>query len=212
MHPVTAPQSRATQAGFTIIEAMVALVIMGILLAFGMPRMSDWLSATRAAGAAGFYAEGFTVARLQALSNNSQSRLVFVANAGGQPDWRVDICLRSTDTPCTLDSDWSSETAAPKGATGVPAKFRSIRRSAATLPPATRLAVTLGPGAGNSVYFTPLGWVDTGRAQRITQVGLAPPTGRSGAFKRSAVVLTLAGVAVTCDPGAAPGASTRCPG
>lgn len=208
MHPVSA---RPGQAGFTIIEAMVALVIMAILLAFGMPRMTEWLSATRAAGAAGFYAEGFSVARMQALSNNSQSRLVFVANAGAQPDWRVDICLRTTDVPCTLDSDWSSETAGPKGATGAPAAFRSIRRSAATLPPATRLAVTLGPGAGNSVYFTPLGWVDTGRAQRITEVGLAAPAGQAGAFKRSAVVLTLAGVAVTCDPDAAPAASNRCP-
>jgi type IV fimbrial biogenesis protein FimT len=208
---VTVPHSRAIGAGFTIIEAMVALVIMAILLAFGMPRMSDWLNATKAAGAAGFYAEGFTVARLQALSNNSQSRLVFVANAGGQPDWRVDICLRTTDTPCTLDSDWSSETAGPKGTTGVPAAFRSIRRSAATLPPTTRLAVTLGPGLGNSVYFTPLGWVDTGRAPRVTRVGLAAPTGQTGAFKSSAVVLTLAGVAVTCDPNAAAGASNGCP-
>lgn len=211
MHPVTAPQGRAIEAGFTIIEAMVGLVIMAILLAFGMPRMTDWLGATRAAGAAGFYAEGFTVARMQALSNNSQSRLVFVANAGAQPDWRVDICLRTTNVPCTLDSDWSSETAGPKDASGAPAAFRSIRRSAATLPPATRLAVTLGPGLGNTVYFTPLGWVDTSRAPRVTRVGLAPPAGQSGSFKPSAVVLTLAGVAVTCDPNAADGASNGCP-
>lgn len=210
MHPVTNSARRAT-AGFTIVEAMVALVIMAILLSFGMPRMTDWLSSTKAAGAAGFYAEGFTTARLQALSHNSQSRLVFIANAGGQPDWRVDICLRTTDTPCANDGDWSSETAGPKGAAGVPGAFRSIRRSGATLPPATRLAVTLGPGAGSSVYFTPLGWVDTTRAQRITRVGLAAPTGQSGAFRPSAVVLTLAGVAVTCDPNALAGASNRCP-
>lgn len=198
-------------AGFTIVEAMVALVIMAILLSFGMPRMIDWLSSTKAAGAAGFYAEGFTTARLQALSNNSQSRLVFIANPGGQPDWRVDICLRTTDTPCANDGDWSTETAGPKGAAGVPAAFRSIRRSGATLPSATRLAVTLGPGAGSSVYFTPLGWVDTTRAERITRVGLAAPTGQSGAFRPSAVALTLAGVAVTCDPNPAAAASKRCP-
>jgi len=201
----------AGQAGFTLIESMVALAIFAILLAMGVPRMSEWLTATKAANAAGFYAEGFTLARLQALSNNSQSRLVFSANPGGQPDWQVDICLRTTDTPCSLDSDWSTQDQAAKGATGASAAFRSIRRSAAALPPTTRLSVTLGPNGGNAVYFTPLGWVDSSRAPRVTRIDLQPPPGQGGAFKAGAVALTLAGVATTCNPDAAEGAPSWCP-
>ena len=32
-----------TRSGFTLAEALVALVIVGVLFAFGMPRFSDWL-------------------------------------------------------------------------------------------------------------------------------------------------------------------------
>jgi len=198
-------------AGFTLIEAMVALAIFGILMAVGVPRMTEWLSATRAGSAAGFYAEGYAMARTQALSNNSQSRLVFTAVPNGQPDWQVDICVNTTDTPCTTDGNWSSTTGGAAGATGAAAGYRSIRRSGASLPPANLLIVTLGPDSGSSVYFTPVGWVDTSRNPRVTRIDLAPHASRAGAFRASRVALTLAGVATTCDPSAAAGDSRRCP-
>lgn len=203
------------QAGFTALEAVIAVAILGILMAAGIPRMSGWLAATKAAGAGQFYAEGFALARTQALAHNSHSRLVFIATPGAQPDWRVDICFRVTGNACDdASNDWSTTAAAADDAPGESAAFRSIRRSAASLPPPSLLAVTLGPDEdADAVYFTPLGWVDGAIAPRVTEVGLAPAEGKEDEFKPSAVMLTLAGVASTCDPARDDdvGDSRRCP-
>lgn len=220
MHPVSArmPGRPRRQAGFTALEAVIAVSILGILMAVGIPRMSGWLAATKAAGAGQFYAEGFALARTQALAHNSQSRLVFIDNPGGQPAWQVDICFRVPGNACDdASNDWSTPTTAASGSAdelGESAAFRSIRRSAATLPPPSLLAVTLGPDEdGDAVYFTPMGWVDGSIAPRVTEIGLAPAEGKEGEFRPSAVVLTLAGIATTCDPDPDLGAgdSRRCP-
>lgn len=198
--------------GFTLIESMVGLVVLGILLAVGVPQMTGWLAGTRATGAAQFYADGFAQARNLAMTHNSQSRLVFAPGANGQPGWQIDVCLRSSDNPCTDGSnDWSTATTAAKGATGPTADYRSLVRGADTLPPTTMLTVTLDPADDDAVYFTPLGWIDAGQQNQVRRVDLAPAGALVGKFKPSAVVLTLGGMAVTCVPGAGSGDSRRCP-
>lgn len=210
MHPIS--QRRPRAGGFTLIESMVALVVLGILLAVGVPQMSGWLAGTRATGAAQFYADGFAQARNLAMTHNSQSRLVFAPGANGQPGWQVDICLRDSDNPCTDGStDWSTSTAAARGTTGPSAAFRSLQRSSDTLPPTTMLRVTLDPEDDDAVYFTPLGWIDAGQNVQVRRVDLAPVGALVGQFKASSVVLTLGGMAVTCAPDAAAGDSRRCP-
>ncbi|WP_208278042.1 pilus assembly FimT family protein [Massilia oculi] len=215
MHPVTARACGLPrrQSGFTALEAMIAVSILGILMAVGIPRLSGWLAATKAAGAGQFYVEGFALARTQALAHNSNSRLVFIDNPGGQPDWRVDICFRATGNACDdASNDWSTPTTAANAAPGESAAFRSIRRSAAGLPPPSLLAVTLGPDdEADAVYFTPTGWVDGGIAPRVTQIDLTPAEGKENEFRPSAVMLTLAGIATTCDPDVDAGDSRRCP-
>lgn len=215
MHPVSARRVARRQAGFTALEAVIAVSILGILMAVGIPRMSGWLAATKAAGAGQFYAEGFALARTQALAHNSHSRLVFIPNQGGQPDWRVDICFRATGNACDdASNDWSTPTTAAAEAPGESAAFRSIRRSAVSLPPPSLLTVTLGPDEdATAVYFTPLGWVDGAITPRITEIDLTPAEGKEKEFKPSAVMLTLAGIATTCDPALDDdvGDSRRCP-
>lgn len=204
------------QAGFTALEAVVAVTILGILMAVGIPRMSGWLAATKAAGAGQFYVEGFALARAQALAHNSQSRLVFIDTPGGQPGWQVDICLRIPGNACDdASNDWSTPSAGPGGDAaelGTSAGFRSIRRSSVTLPPASLLAVTLGPDDdGEAVYFTPTGWVDGAISPRVTELDLEPAEGKENEFRSSRVVLTLAGIATACDPAVGAGDSRRCP-
>ena len=209
------PVSRAgrAHAGFTLIEALIAVVIAGILLAIGIPNLALWLAAGRATAGAEFYAEGVKMARAEALKHNSASRILLSANANGQMDWRVDLCFPSAALPCGMASGaWSTQAASagadPAGAAG----FKSVFRAADGLPNSSVMARSLSPAGATDVYFTSLGWVDTVFAPRLRRIDLAPAAGHAGAFPSGAVVITLAGMATRCDPSVvATGDSRACP-
>lgn len=199
-------------SGFTLVEALIALAVFAVLLAIGVPRMADWVAATKAAAASQFYAEGLSMARAKALAHNSASRLVLTRNAAsGQFDWQVDLCFPTPEQPCSdAAGDWSTveDGVKPEGSAGD--GFTSVARSAESLPPAGRLSVSAGPDGASAVYFTPLGWVDTRIDERLMRIDLAPAAGAEP-FPASSVVLTLAGIATQCKPDAADDDSRRCP-
>lgn len=207
MHAINA------QRGFTLVEAMVTLAVFATLLAVGVPRMVDWVASNKAAAATQFYAEGLALARAQALTHNSASRLVLSRNAvSGQYDWRVDLCFPTPDSPCNDEGGgWSTTDDAVRPAQDAGAGYTSIARNADVLPGTDRLSVTPGPGDDLEVYFTPLGWVDTQVGIRMMRIDLAPAGGDGADFPSSSLVLTLAGIAAKCDPAAPAADSRRCP-
>lgn len=207
------PAPRRLTGGFTLVEAMVAIAVFAILMALGIPRMTGWVAASKAAAATQFYAEGMGLARATALSHNSASRLVLSRNAvSGQYDWRVDLCFPDPDEPCSAGAgNWSTVDDAVNAEGAAGAGFTSVARSADNLPAISRMTVTPGPDGATAVYFTPLGWVDTRVEARMMRIDLDPVDGDETPFRRASVVLTLAGVAASCDPEAAPDDSRRCP-
>ena len=210
MHAVS---YRRAARGFTLIEAAVVVAIMGIVLAVGLPSMSDWLLGRKALAAAVFYQDGFTLARNTAIAHNSHSRLVLTENAtNGKMDWRVDICFPTSGTPCNDEvGGWSTAAAAADNDPDPNQGFRSIVRSAQAMPGEGDLALAVNPSGATEVYFTPLGWVDTLVGPRLARIDLAPSLARAHAFQPLAVVPTLAGIASLCDP-AAPAHDVRgCP-
>lgn len=216
MQPVIGPVRRPVrgEAGFTTLEALIAVALLAILLAMGMPSMSNWLGASAAANTSQFYAEGFRLAKSQALANNSRSRLVLSDNAqSGQLDWQVDVCFVSADDQCAADSvRWSDVNEAAATPATVAINTVSVLRSSASLPSPSKVSVT-PDGAARSVYFTELGWVDAGKPA-LTRLDIEPGNveqGGGAAFPASAVVLTLAGTVVVCRPDLAAGESRSCP-
>lgn len=208
-----APPRRA--AGFTLLELLIGLTILGITLALGVPSMSAWMRANRAASAMELYAEGFRLARQQALGHNGASRIVLTANANnGQMDWQVDICFPTPALPCNAGSgSWSSTSAPadndPEGAAG----FKSVFRAADALPRSDVLRPTLQPSGAFAVYFTPIGWVDSAVAPSLTRIQLDPAGAYLGQVRASALVIGLAGAAAKCDPtvGLSASDSRACP-
>jgi len=188
------------------------MVILGILLAVGIPSMSNWMLTRKAGDAAGFYRDGFMMARSQAVAHNSASRLVLIDNANGQMDWRVDICFPTRSVPCSDSSgSWSSTTAAAADDPALAGGFRSILRSAANLPASSALVSGVLPAGADEVYFTPMGWVDGRVSPRVSRITLSPSARRDGAFAPVAVALTLGGVALICNPDSADRSPKRCP-
>ncbi|WP_229414474.1 type II secretion system protein [Zemynaea arenosa] len=213
MRAISIPQARGRAAGFTLIEILIALAIFGILLAVGIPMMGNWLTSTKAAGATEFYAEGFRLARAQAVTHNAASRITLTENStSGQYDWQVDICFPTPSEPCNdSDGTWSTATTVATGDPEGAAGFKSVVRSAATLPKTDVLQPTLRPAGATTVYFTPVGWVDTSVPARLTLLELAPSFAHAGEFPSTAVAITLAGMAAKCDPTRALPDSRACP-
>lgn len=206
-------QPRARHHGFSLLELMVTIAIFGVLLAVGLPKLSNWVLATKAGSAAEFYVEGFRYARQQAVSHNAVSRIVLTANEqNGQLDWQVDLCFPTPAVPCSnLSGVWSTPTSIalgdPEGAGG----YTSAQRSAASLPDDSVLRITPAPANTFSIYYTSLGWVDTNFAGRTTRVLIEPTVGFANDIPPSAVVVTLAGIASKCDPALAITDSRGCP-
>lgn len=200
------------QPGFTLIEVMVAVVILGILLAVGIPNMTQWIMTNKAKSAAEFYQDGLSMARRQAVAHNARSRLVLTPNVNGQFDWQVDLCFPAPGAPCTDEAGGWSTTADP--ADGDPeqaAGFKSVFRAASALPGSDMLAPTVTPEGANAIYFTELGWTDPSIANRLTRLRLDPAEALAQQVRPVALAVTLAGMASKCDPTVQLPDSRACP-
>jgi type IV fimbrial biogenesis protein FimT len=209
------PVSRAGRQparGFSLLEAMVALAVMGVLLAAGMPAMSNWAQASKARSALDFYAEGFALARQQAISHNGASRIMLTPNAdNGQNDWQVDICFPAPGAPCGPAGAWSTTAAPAAGDPDQANGFKSVLRRATALPKSTVFAPTLLPAGASAIYFNSVGWVDTSVGQRMTSLRFTPGFGYENDLRPGALVIGLAGTATRCDWSVALPDSRACP-
>ena len=67
-------------AGFTIVELMIVLVVLGVVLTLGMPSISGWLQNTQIRTAAEGMVSGLQLARAEALRRNAIVRFQLVNN------------------------------------------------------------------------------------------------------------------------------------
>lgn len=202
--------------GFTLIEALVVVAIMSIMLAIGMPSMSNWLLSRKAMSAAVFYQDGFALARNTAIAHNAHTRLVLTENAtSGKLDWRVDLCFPVADGGVVRcddnNSDWSTKDAWADNDPNKSAQSKSVVRMATGMPTDDTLIQDVSPSGATEVFFTPLGWVDTTISQQVKAIDLSPSASRTSAFKPIRVALTLSGIASICDPSVQQPDARGCP-
>jgi type IV fimbrial biogenesis protein FimT len=79
----------AAQRGVTLIELMLALIVLSVLVALGVPSFQAWLQNAQIRNAADAVMNGITLARTEAVRRN---RLVYFTFDGGS-NWTV-VCTR----------------------------------------------------------------------------------------------------------------------
>lgn len=93
--------------GFSLIELMVALAVLGIVFAVGLPGMSAWIQNTNIRTATEAGLSGLQLARSEAVSRNADVQIVFDA-AGG---WSVSTVSGGTVIQIRPSGETSSSVA-----------------------------------------------------------------------------------------------------
>jgi len=184
---------RHLHAGFTLIELMIGLAVMGILLAVALPAFDQFLQNTRIRNAAEMTISGINLARAEALRRNSQVRFALVSDltascavTGSSLSWVVS--LSDPAGACNADP---SDTTAP----------RIIQKRSALEGTAGVVIATAG---GSTLVYNGLGRISSGG---ITQIDLSTAQGTcehvdtaNGNRRCLRILISAGGQARMCDP------------
>lgn len=121
-HPPKA-DLRARDAGFTIIEIMVTVTVLGLILAIGLPNLREFMTRNQAGAITAEFTNDLSRARTEAISRNNCVTMCMSANTanaltGGTPtcatsglDWQAGwiifsnpSCSATQDDPTTVGS------------------------------------------------------------------------------------------------------------
>jgi type IV fimbrial biogenesis protein FimT len=184
------------QAGFTIIELMIALTVMALLIFLGLPSMSVWLNNTQIRTAGETLLSGINLARSEALRNNTVVRFQMTSTldsacalSNNGTNWVVSL----TD-PSGLCDVAPSNTTAPQ-----------IIQKKAGSEGAQRATITAD---ATTVYFNGLGRLASpGGLASITQIDIANPAGvcqhvdaTNGTMRCLRITISTGGQVKMCDP------------
>jgi type IV fimbrial biogenesis protein FimT len=133
----TKPKSRSL--GFSLIELMIGVVIMGLLLAVAAPNMRNWILNSQIRNAADSIVNGLQQARGEALARNTS--VSFVLDNGNNTSWNVYV----VGSDAAIASRSSSE--------GSESVVRDVHPAGATSVVFDNSGLPNAPGAGRISYI-----------------------------------------------------------
>ncbi|WP_341918574.1 GspH/FimT family pseudopilin [Polaromonas sp. YR568] len=92
---------RGSGAGFTIIELMVTMVVLGLILAFGLPNLREFLVRNQAAAITTEFSSDIARARIEAISRNNCVTICMSSNT-------ANALTGGTPTCATTGSNWQA--------------------------------------------------------------------------------------------------------
>ncbi|MCW5593950.1 MAG: GspH/FimT family pseudopilin [Burkholderiales bacterium] len=176
--------SRAAQSGITLIEVLVAVAIIGIVMALGMPAYSTWIQNTQIRTASETIMSGLQTARNEAIRRNVSVQ--FMLPVAGSTEWRVNFKSDPDTNPL------------------------QVRNATEGSPNAT---ITTQPAGANAVTFSALGRVvdNADASPPLTQIDIDNPKIAVVADRRNLRIIIPTGGAIRlCDPKVAAGDPRAC--
>jgi type IV fimbrial biogenesis protein FimT len=168
------------QRGFTLVEVLISITILGILIMMAMPSFGEWLQNQQLRAGAEGTLNGLQVARAEAIRRNKQVQIVFGAPGTG---WTVQEVTSTS-----------------------PFALGAAIQSRAQEEGSPNAVLTATPGAATTVTFTPLGATTTNGdgSAKITRLDISNAKGGScqpaGAMRCLALIVGGGGTVKMCDP------------
>jgi type IV fimbrial biogenesis protein FimT len=182
---------RAPQGGATLIEIVVALAILGILMAVVGPSAGVWLQNSQLRNAADAVLSGVQTARLEALKRNRP--VSFRLTEVGSTAWQVCLFDPVADA-CSIAAD------AVLASKGAGEGGENARVGVDTALSDTAVALTEGAGLPASVTFDSFGRLSSATAANIMRVDVRNPSMPAADERRLVILISLGGQIRMCDP------------
>ncbi len=93
-------QNSSKSRGFSLIELMIAVVMIGIVLAFAVPSYREWIENSKVRNAAESILNGIQKARAEAVLKNARVQFSLV---GGNSAWTVGCVAATANCPATIE-------------------------------------------------------------------------------------------------------------
>lgn len=178
--------SSRRQRGMTLIELMVAIVIISLLVVLGAPSYSTWMRDSRIRNASESIQNALRLTRDQAVQRGTNARFE-LTSATGAADWIVCIPAAATPTSCTAAPEVVQQFNAAGGATGVNVG------SSMNLTFGTDVSGNVSTGSG--ITFNALG-----RPTGATPVVRIDASATQAGSRRLITVIAPGGSVRMCDP------------
>jgi type IV fimbrial biogenesis protein FimT len=181
------------QRGFSMIEVVITIAIMGILMAAAMPSIGDWISNTKVRSTAESIQNGLQRARMEAVRLNKPVTFYLVSDLGAS---------------CTLSAtsgSWVVSQVSPVGQC-------NVAESATVTPMIVAKALVSDGGGGATISATQDGGTTTAtsvtfngfgqlaNASSATAIRRILVTGTSNTAFSRRVEISLGGIGRLCDP------------
>ena len=181
--------------GFTLVEMMIAMVVMAILLALAARSYSVWIANSQIRTAAETLAEGLSAARNEAIKRNHQVgfRLMTDLSSG---------CSASESGTCWVASVGDPSSKCDVAISDALAPFIVAKKSAAE--GTAKVTITALDSSGkikaNTIIFNGVGRVLLTDQTPIARIDIASSALPDAQARKLRIVLTTGGMIRMCDP------------
>jgi type IV fimbrial biogenesis protein FimT len=181
---------RSRQRGVSIIEVMIAVAVVGILMALAAPSATVWIQNGQLRTAAESISNGIQLARVEALKRNQL--VAFQLTDAATTSWRVCAYDPVTDLCFTTIPDLAAKSAS-EGSPNAKAGVETVLSSTAT-------AIPVGTALPGRVVFDSFGRQAATAPNNIVRVDVRNTTLSAADERRLVILVSVGGQVRMCDP------------